>query len=230
VRHRGWLAAISLTVVMTTAFVVARASLVAAADKDADAAAVEFARTHHPELAGLLDQLRKSAPKEYAAAIGDLNRSRERLDKTRERLPERYELELAEWKINSRIRLLAARLAMGGDDELEAELRSALRDRTNVRLKLLQDERERTAKRLSKLDEQIADQRSQVDKIVDRELAAIQKDAANTTAKAAKAAKARDTGVPAAKPNPAKSDVKKPAAKPAASDKPKSNSKSSEKK
>lgn len=206
-------------------------------DKDADAAAIQFARTHHPELAGLLDQLRMNAPKDYQAAIADLNRSRERLEKTRDRLPERYELELAEWKVNSRIRLLAARMAMGGDDERQAELRTALRERTDIRVKLLQDERDRTAKRLQKLDEQIADQQSQADKIVDRELTMIQRDVANTAAKAAKAAKARE--VPAAKPQaakiepkkpePKKSDVKKPEPK-KSDDKPKSNPKPTDKK
>jgi hypothetical protein len=202
--------AIAIWSTIGLAILVAAASggaLAFADDKDADAAALKFARTHHPELAGLLDQLRMNAPKDYQAAIADLNRSRERLDKNRDRLPERYDLELAEWKVDSRIRLLAARMAMGGDDDLQSELRTALRERTDIRVKLLQEERDRTAKRLQKLDEQIADQQSQADKIVDRELTTIERDIANTAAKAAKAAKARD--IPAAKPNPAKSDPKR---------------------
>jgi hypothetical protein len=222
------------------AVVVGFSSSAFAVDKETEAAAIEFARTHHPELAGLLDQLRMNAPKEYEAAITDLNRSRERLEKTRDRLPERYVLELAEWKLNSRIRLLAARMAMSADADLEADLRSTLRERTEVRRKLLQEERNRTAKRVEKLDEQINEQLAQADKIVDREFATIQRTINNSASKAANAAKARE--VPAAKPNPAKSpsktdakkldakksDSKKPNEKPAA-DKPKTNAKSPDK-
>jgi hypothetical protein len=235
-----------LLIVSLTAVVVGPSSSALAVDKETEAAAIEFARTHHPELAGLLDQLRMNAPKEYEAAITDLNRSRERLEKTRDRLPERYALELAEWKLNSRIRLLAARMAMSADADLEADLRSTLRERTEVRRKLLQEERDRTAKRVEKLDEQINEQLAQADKIVDREFATIQRTISNSASKAANAAKAR--GVPAAKPNPTKtspkpdgkksdarksdakkSDDKKPNEKPA-TDKPKTNAKSPDKK
>ncbi|MDZ4687153.1 MAG: hypothetical protein SH850_18910 [Planctomycetaceae bacterium] len=173
-------------------------------DKSAETDALAFARTHHPELAGLLDQLKKNAPKDYQAAISDLNRSRERLDRNREKLPERYALELAEWKVNSRIRLLAARMSMGGDAPLDDELRTALRERADIRLQLLQDERTRTAKRVQKLDEQIAEQSSKVDDVVERDLATIQKGIAANTAKAARAAQANTSGVPAAKPAPSR--------------------------
>jgi hypothetical protein len=207
----------SVVAVALTAAVSARAE---ALDKATEAAALGFARTHHAELASLLEQLKKSAPSEYQAAITDLERSRERLERTRERMPGRYDLELAEWKLSSRIRLLAARMSMGDDSPLDDELRSALRERAEIRLQLLEEERERTAKRLERLDEQIADQRSKADDVVNRELAAIRRSMATNAAKAARAAKSQ--GVPAAKPAvkpdvrtksgaPVKSDAKAPA-------------------
>ena len=186
-----------------------------------EASALEFAKTHHPELASLLEQLRDNAPKDFQAAVTDLNRIRERLDRSRKNTPERYELELAEWKLTSRIRLLAARLSMGGDTSLEDELRDALAERVDLRLKLLQEERDRTQKRLVRLDEQIADQERRAEEIVDREFAALRN---------AKKPAGRETTTPrkkappkteAAKPAPPKSDAAKSSAKPASSKPPK---------
>lgn len=145
--------------------------LAAPLSKEAVAATLEFAKTHHPELATLLEQLRTSAPKDFDAAVSDLNRIRERLERSRERAPERYELELAEWKLNSQIQLLAARLAMGGDATLEDELRTLLAERLQVRVKLLQDERSRLQKRLEQLEQQIADQQEQSSGLIEREFA-----------------------------------------------------------
>jgi hypothetical protein len=168
----------------------------------AAAKALEFAKTHHPELATLLEQLRANAPKDFDAAVTDLDRTRERLERSRKNTPERYELELAAWKLDSRVRLLAARLAMGGDMALEDELRATLAERHGVRVNLLQDERERTQKRLEKLDEQIADQQRRSDDILAREFTQLR----NTRPKPA----AKDS-VPPRKKDVAKTDDKSPA-------------------
>lgn len=165
----------------------------------AEAAALDFAREHHPELASLLDQLQSSAPKEYQAAIADLSRTRERLERSREKTPERYALELAEWKVNSRIRLLAARMAMGGDTSLEAELKAAVRERFDLRLQLQAEERERLSKRLERLDEQIAEQRRKADELIERDFATLRKGA---TSAAVSAAEKKN------KPKPDKADGK----------------------
>jgi len=217
VRVGNWQRCLTLVVVAVAVTVVGVSLRAEALDKGAETAAVEFARTHHPELASLLEQLKKSAPKEYQAAITDLDRSRERLERNRTRIPERYELELAEWKVNSRIRLLVAKMSMSGDAPLDAELLAALRERVDIRLELLKDERERTAKRLERLDEQIAEQKSRADDVVERELATIRK---GITSAAAKAAKSRETGVPAAKPAAPKTDPQPRTSKPG--DKPES--------
>lgn len=189
------------------------------------ASALEFAKTHHPELASLLEQLRVNAPKDFDAAVTDLNRTRERLERSRKNTPERYELELVAWKLDSRVRLLAARLAMGGDPGLEEELRDALEERFDVRIKLLKDERDRLHKRVGRLDEQIAEQERRADEILNREFAALRapkseprkpaardaaasgrkKDSAKQPSKD-ESAKGPSTG----KPNPPKTDAPKP--------------------
>lgn len=159
----------------------AATSVVLAQDKGAvvpaEAAIIEFARTHHPELAGLLEALKNSAPKEYRAALLDLDKTRERLDKVRKSAPERHDLELAEWKASSRIRLLAARLAMGGDPALEGELKAAIAERYELRIQLLKDERVRLEKRIAKLDETVAEQERRRTDALEKEFAAVQRGA-----------------------------------------------------
>jgi len=151
-------------------------------DKDREATtklALAFAKQHHPELADLLEQLRKIAPKEFAAAISDLDKSRQRIERNKEK-SERYDLELEEWKVNSRIRLLVARLAMGQDSTIEADLRTALEQRVRLRLELLEEERGRLGQRIEKLDEQIAQQKSRSTEQIDKELATLLRSAADS--------------------------------------------------
>jgi hypothetical protein len=175
--------------------------------------ALEFAKTHHPELASLLEQLRINAPKDFEAAVIDLNRTGERLERVRKNSPERYELELAAWKLDSRVRLLAARLAMGGDSTLEDELRDALEERFDLRIKLLKDERDRLHKRVERLDEQVADQERRVDEILNREFAALRAPKPDARKAAARKKDPATTKPELAKPEPAKQP---PARNPAA--------------
>lgn len=126
------------------------------------AAALEFARRHHPELAGLLVALEKKSKGAYRRAMTQLYITSERLAKSRERLPaDRFELELDLWKLESRIRLLAARLTIsrieGKKRELlEKELQQALLDRVGVQIRRLERDRARTTQRLEKLNANIA--------------------------------------------------------------------------
>jgi hypothetical protein len=135
-----------------------------------EAAAIEFAQKHHPEVASLLKGLKQNAPKEYRAALVDLDRTVERLEKLREKTPERYEFQLAEWKITSRIRLLGARLAMSDDPAVEDELRTALRQRLTLRLDAQRVERDRLQKRVERLDESIGELSSRTDALVEKQL------------------------------------------------------------
>lgn len=134
------------------------------------AAALKFAELHHPELYQLIQGLKRGNRPEYQKAVKQLYLDSERLARVKERSAERYELALAEWQLDSRLRLLVARMTMSsGDPELEGQLEELLQKRLDARLALLKLDRERQAARLTKLDDQIQELES------DRE-AAIQKD------------------------------------------------------
>lgn len=142
-----------------------------------EAAAVYFAKQHHPELAELLDRLKASHPDQYTKAIRELDRTRDKLEKQRERDTKRYAFLLREWQLDSRVRLLAARMTMGGTPELEAELRQVLVERHDVRLQLLTYDRERSKARWQKVDEQIAEHVQYRAVTIDRELEKIKRNA-----------------------------------------------------
>ena len=121
-----------------------------------EAAAMTFARNNHPELAELLAQLKKANPKQHQRAVRELFQISERLVRIKERLPERYELALEAWKLDSRIRLLVARMTMSTNKKTEAELMETLKQRVEVRLREHTLERERLLERVGKLDKSIS--------------------------------------------------------------------------
>jgi hypothetical protein len=121
-----------------------------------EAGAMSFVQQHHPELASLLTKLKRTNAAEYEQAIRELFRTSERLAQVQERDPQRYALELELWKVESRIRLLAARLTMGGESEvLRQRLRTLLEEQFELRLARQRLDRDRTAERLQRHEEAI---------------------------------------------------------------------------
>ncbi len=120
-----------------------------------EAAALALVREHHAELIELLDHLKSQKHKAYLQAIQELWRASERLATVRQRDPDRYDLELRAWKIDSRIRLLAAKLSMEQDPELELRLKEALSERADVRLQLKTFVRDRVKTRLETMNAEI---------------------------------------------------------------------------
>jgi hypothetical protein len=123
--------------------------------QEREEAAMAFARQHHPELVKLLARLKKKRRRQFDRAVKDLFRTSERLGRIRERTPDRYQLALEAWKLDSRIRLLAARMTMQGNLRLESQLTKLLRERVNIRLQQLTQDRERLAGRLQRIDQAI---------------------------------------------------------------------------
>lgn len=117
-----------------------------------EAAAMTFARLHHPELAKLVTRLKKKKTRQYDQAVRQLFQTSERLARTRDKMPDRYELSLEAWKLDSRIRLMAARMTMNSDSQLEEDLKALLRAKAGVRLRQLTKERDRLAERLQRVD------------------------------------------------------------------------------
>jgi hypothetical protein len=120
-----------------------------------EAEALAFAREHHPELAALIEKLRKDNRRQFDRAIRELAQDRDRLVRLQKQSPPQYDLALAAWKLDSRAHLLAARMTMSQDPALEAELKQVLRDRVDVRLKQLQFERGRLQDRLTVVNKTI---------------------------------------------------------------------------
>lgn len=114
--------------------------------------ALAFAAEHHPELISLMESLQATNPEGYRKAIHDLHKTQERIVRVTEKNPVRAAHELSMWKVDSRIRLTAARSAMGATDELRSELRSLVEQRRNLKLDWLKLDRKQAAERLAKLD------------------------------------------------------------------------------
>lgn len=120
-----------------------------------EAEVLQFLRQHHTELAELLGHLQVTRPADYSRAIRDIGHARERLRQFEKGDGGRYELELQSWVLQSRIQLLVARLSMSDSEALREELRQLLAEQFDLNLRLAKSERERTAERLQKLDEQV---------------------------------------------------------------------------
>ena len=135
-----------------------------------EAAVRTFVERNHAELADLLTHLKENQPREYERAIRELFRVTERLATIQERDATQYDLELALWSAQSQVQLLAAKMKMGGTDELREELRSALETQADARLALLKHERQRAQNRLSRIEGDIAQFQSQRDQLIEKQL------------------------------------------------------------
>lgn len=120
-----------------------------------EAEVLQFLRQHHTELAELLGHLQLSRPADYTRAIRDIWHARERLRQVEKGDGDRYELELQAWVLQSKIQLLVARLAMSDTASSRDELRRLLAEQFDLKLRFSQLDRERTAERLQKLDDQL---------------------------------------------------------------------------
>jgi len=129
----------------------------ATVSKELESRVDAFVKEHQRELFEVLIYLKENLPREYERAVRDLDRTQQRLAQLQKRDAERYALELKLWQAESRAQLLAARIQMqsDGDDTLQRQLRETLTATHDLRLQLLERERERLADRLRKLDAQI---------------------------------------------------------------------------
>ncbi|HVX11913.1 MAG TPA: hypothetical protein VHC22_12085 [Pirellulales bacterium] len=123
---------------------------------DQEEAAFVFVREHHVDLVELLERLKSTKPKEYQQAVKELYRDSQRLTAVQDRDAEKYELDLRAWQLDSRIRLLTAKLSLSDQPELQEDLKAALADRADVRLAQKELERGRLTARLKKLDEEVS--------------------------------------------------------------------------
>jgi hypothetical protein len=140
---------------------------------EGEAAALKFVGENHRELAALLKQLKANSPEEYKRAIRELFRTTEKLAQTKSTDVDRYDLDLEGWKIDSEIRLLAAKLTMGDDEELRGKLRKQFAKKNKLQVQRLELEKRRAEQRLKKIDENIEKLKRDQDQIADRQMTEI---------------------------------------------------------
>lgn len=132
-----------------------RKAAAASLDPTQEKLAIAFAKEHHPELAALILQLQKKSPVEFRRGIREIHQAAVRLNRTKEKQPERFEADLKTWQMDSELRLLSAKWILTGNKKLEQQVRDLLRQRQENRLSRMKSERDRLAARLQQLDEQI---------------------------------------------------------------------------
>lgn len=135
-----------------------------------EAAALTFVRLNHSELADLLAQLKASNSSEYERAIRELFQTSETLAETKTRDQHRYEIERRAWVVNSRVRVLAARMAMTRSPSLDDDLKRAVTEQVDIRVQHLVLERDRLQSRLQKVESDIASIQQSRDREVEKRL------------------------------------------------------------
>lgn len=114
-----------------------------------------FVREHHPELENLLKTLQEKRPDKYRSAIRALNQSYERLLQL-EGDPKKYHAALRNWKLKSRIDLLAARIAIKDNPQQREKLKKLVAQHVDARANQLRAEKKRLEQRMAKIDQQLA--------------------------------------------------------------------------
>ena len=138
-----------------------------ALSKSQQTAAIAFAKANHPELVPLLNSLKRRRETDYNRELRQLHSASTRLGKLKERMQkERYEQELAVWKLDSRIRLQLAKWSVSKDDKLGSEIRKALTERQAIRKAQYERELARLNERQSRVESML---RGLTDEKLDKE-------------------------------------------------------------
>lgn len=159
--------------------------------------ALVFARKHHRELADLLVGLQATDRTHFEDAVREVARDAERLGKLEQRDEARFSASLRIWKLDSRIRLEAARFSMGQSEETEQKLRQLMLSRQKAKLAYLKLERTRARTRTDRLDEQIETISADPEQAVSTQIDRLRKSLAARGRTRAKSTDSRPVNTPA---------------------------------
>ena len=123
--------------------------------QESEATVLPFVEEHHSQLLSVLTALKQSNPKEYEAAIGDINKTLRRLSQLEKRNKALYEVDLEAWKTQSRIDLMMARAIAKEHSLDEAALRSLVAQRRAIQVKRLNIELEQLEDRKKQLQDSL---------------------------------------------------------------------------
>ena len=135
----------------------------------------KFAKQHHAELATLLQNLKEMDEKKYDSAILELSRTYDRLERVKARSQERFQTDLALWKIDSRVKLLVARSIHGMEEETREQIQGLLLKRNAIRLDQYTEERDRLKNRLSRIEEQLEELKENGESLAEQDMERILK-------------------------------------------------------
>jgi hypothetical protein len=128
--------------------------------EEREAAAVQFARKHVPELQPLLDKLKSADVKKYREEICEIFQTAEFLGELRDQDPKRHDLELDIWKTQTRSLILVAKVGQAADEEkpkLLEELQDAAKKLVDLDMQVLR-------LRVGELEKELTDAREQLAK------------------------------------------------------------------
>lgn len=149
-----------------------------------DEQVLAFVEKHHPELQQLLVRLKRDSAKDFEKALREIRVVAERVARVGGKKTPRAAYEIDRWKIDSRIRLLSARMIslMGEPAEgienpnLEAarqQLRKLAEERVQIERDRLESDKRLLLERLAKLQEQSSRIDEDVDAAIERQYNAL---------------------------------------------------------
>jgi hypothetical protein len=136
--------------------------------EEREAAALCFVKKHLPELAPLLEQLKKNNAPQYQHEIREIFQATEWLADLQDET-KRYELELKIWKSENKAHMLAARLSTVAEDEkkkLETELLGLAKDLVDLDVSILELKADQLDKELGELKDELAKAKDNTEKHV----------------------------------------------------------------
>ena len=121
---------------------------------------LNFVEKNHRELKSVLDHLKKNRPSDYQRALNQINRASQRIENMKQKDPQRYQIELGSWKTQSRIKLVAAKLALNDNDKLRGELKKIIKEDISWRAKRLELDNKRLQERIERNKKSLRDIKS----------------------------------------------------------------------
>ncbi len=129
--------------------------------------ALQFLRQNHPELEQYLNELRRKYPIQFHRAISEIARNAERFDELQQRNPRLYEFSIDQWKLESRIKLLAVQYAVQPSDEQLQRVKELVHQQLLQQQQRISEEKKRLEARLERINEQLNDFDSRQDEIIE---------------------------------------------------------------
>jgi hypothetical protein len=134
--------------------------------EEREAAALFFVKKNAPDIAPLLEQLKKNNEAQYQREIREIFQVTEYLAELQDD-PRRHDLELKIWKTENHVYLLVAKLSALNDDErkkTEASIHDLARELVDLDIQVLELKSDQLSKELTDVKDELAKARDQIDK------------------------------------------------------------------